>query len=234
MLPCDLITLLLSRLSRLSRPRRFLDLISPWILDFASGIWGLVLGRTTLAPFLHLRHTAMKLLDSQGRLLGKLSILDLGAGLVILLVLVGIFLVPGTGGSVAQVGAVKQMVEIDAVARGLSIRDPQTVIQEMTSSGKTNVIIRNQPYGSITVKSVQTLTRTTLVPQPDGTVKALPDPRSDLYNSDLYLTLSGEATMTENGPVLGNNKLKIGIPVELEGKAYNFNASVIDVRLLKK
>jgi len=176
----------------------------------------------------------MKLLDAKGRLLGKLSILDLGAGLVILLVLIGIFIVPGTGGSVAQVGAVKQTVEIDAVARGLSIRDPQTVIQEMTGSGKTNVIIRNQPYGQVTVKSIQPLPRTTLVPQPDGSVKALPDPRTDLYSSDLFLTLSGEATMTDNGPVLGNSKLKIGIPVELEGKAYNFNASVIDVRVLKK
>jgi len=34
----------------------------------------------------------MKILDSQGRLFGKVSILDFGAALVILLVLVGIFL----------------------------------------------------------------------------------------------------------------------------------------------
>jgi len=37
----------------------------------------------------------MKILDSQGRLFGKVSILD-GAALVILLVLVGIFFLSGT------------------------------------------------------------------------------------------------------------------------------------------
>jgi len=36
----------------------------------------------------------MKILDSQGRLFGKVSILDFGAALVILLVLVGIFFFP--------------------------------------------------------------------------------------------------------------------------------------------
>jgi len=40
----------------------------------------------------------MKILDSQGRLFGKVSILDFGAALVILLVLVGIFFFPGTSG----------------------------------------------------------------------------------------------------------------------------------------
>jgi len=37
--------------------------------------------------------------------------------------------------------------------------------------------------------------------------------------------------ITDNGPVIGNSKLKIGTPVELEGFNYNFNATVIDVRI---
>ena len=62
----------------------------------------------------------MKILDSQGRLFGKLSILDVGAALIVLLVAVGIFFFPGTsGGSVAQVGTSFKPVEIDAIAIGL-------------------------------------------------------------------------------------------------------------------
>ncbi|MFM7790507.1 MAG: DUF4330 domain-containing protein, partial [Microcystis panniformis] len=38
----------------------------------------------------------MKLLDSKGRLFGKFSLLDIGAALVILLTIIGIFVVPGT------------------------------------------------------------------------------------------------------------------------------------------
>lgn len=171
----------------------------------------------------------MKILDSQGRLFGKVSILDLGAALVILLVVVGIFFFPGTSG--AQIGATTKPVEIDVIVRGLNVRDPQQLFEQgLKEGGKTNIIIRNQPHGQIAVKSVQRLPRTTLVPQPDGSVKELPDPKANQFNMDMLLTLGGKAQITKNGPVIGNSKLKIGVPVELEGFNYNFNTSVIDIR----
>lgn len=171
----------------------------------------------------------MKILDSQGRLFGKVSILDLGAALVILLVVVGIFFFPGTSG--AQIGATTKPVEIDVIVRGLNVRDPQQLFEQgLKAGGKTNIIIRNQPHGQIEVKSVKRLPRTTLVPQPDGSVKELPDPKANQFNMDMLLTLGGKAQITKNGPVIGNSKLKIGVPVELEGFNYNFNTSVIDIR----
>lgn len=174
----------------------------------------------------------MKILDSKGRLFGKLSILDLGAALVIVLVLVGIFFFPGTSGSVAQVGVTTKPVEVDLVVRGLNVRDPQQLFNEgFKKGGKTNIIIRNQPHGQIDVKSVKQLPRTLLVPQPDGSIKEMPDPRANQFSTDMLLTLSGKAQITETGPVIGNSKLKIGTPVELEGFNYNFNATVIDVRI---
>ncbi|MBE9230075.1 DUF4330 domain-containing protein [Phormidium sp. LEGE 05292] len=173
----------------------------------------------------------MKILDSQGRIFGKFSILDLGAAIVILLVIVGIFLFPGTSGSLAQIGVPTKPVEVDVVVRGLSIRQPQDLIKDFQTKKKTNIIIRNQPYGQVDVKSVRELPRTVIVPQPDGTVKALPDPRKDSFSTDMIITLAGKAQITNNGPVLGNSKLKVGIPLELEGFDYNFNSTVIDVRI---
>ena len=171
----------------------------------------------------------MKILDSQGRLFGKISILDIGAALVILLVVVGIFFFPGTSG--AQIGATTKPVEIDVMVRGLSVRDPQQLYEQgLKPGGKTNVIIRNQPHGQVDVKSVKQRPRTTLVPQPDGSVKDLPDPRKNQYIMDLLVTLNGKAQITKNGPVIGNSKLKIGVPVELEGFNYDFTGSVIDMR----
>lgn len=175
----------------------------------------------------------MAMLDSKGRLFGKVSILDLGAALVILLVLVGIFFFPGTSGSVAQVGVTTKPVEVDLVVRGLNVRDPERLFnQGFRKGGKTNVIIRNQPHGQIDIKSINMLPRTMLVPQPDGSLKEIPDPRANQFSTDMLLTLGGKAQITESGPVIGNSKLKIGTPVELEGFNYNFNASVIDVRIL--
>ncbi|MEI6445045.1 MAG: DUF4330 domain-containing protein [Nostocales cyanobacterium ELA583] len=177
----------------------------------------------------------MAILDSKGRLFGKINLLDLGAALVILLVIVGIFIFPGTSGSVAQVGAQTVPIEVDLLVRGLNVRDPQQLFKEgFTKGGKTNVIIRNQPYGQIGIKSVQQLDRMLTIGQPDGTVKELPDPRKNNFTTDFILTLEGKATVTKDGPVLGNNKVKIGMPFELEGFNYNFNASVIDIRLQDK
>jgi len=178
----------------------------------------------------------MAILDSKGRLFGKINLLDLGAALVILLVIVGIFIFPGTSGSVAQVGAKKVPVEVDLLVRGLNVRDPQQLFKEgFAKGGKTNVIIRNQPYGQIGIKSVRQLERTLTIGQPDGSVKELPDPRKENnFSTDFILTLEGKATVTKDGPVLGNSKVKIGMPFELEGFNYNFNASVIDIRLQDK
>lgn len=174
----------------------------------------------------------MAILDSKGRLFGKVSILDLGAALVILLVLVGIFFFPGTSGSVAQVNVTTKPVEVDLIVRGLNVRDPQQLFDRgFKEGGKTNIIIRNQPYGQIGIKSVKQLPRTVLVPQPDGSIKEVPDPRANQYSTDMLLTLGGKAQITDSGPVIGNSKLKIGTPVELEGFNYNFNATTIDVRI---
>jgi hypothetical protein len=174
----------------------------------------------------------MAILDSQGRLFGKVSILDFGAGLVILMVLVGIFLFPGTGGSVAQLGVETKPVELDVIARGIGVSDPKAFITSIESGKTTNLLIRNQPHGQVNVLAVKPLPRSVSVPQPDGSVKAMKDPRPELdYSTDIMVTLGGEAQITKTGPVLGSNKIKIGNLVELEGTTYNFNASIVDIRI---
>jgi hypothetical protein len=172
----------------------------------------------------------MAILDSKGRLFGKVSILDLGAALVILLVVVGIFFFPGTSGSVAQLSD-KKPIEVDVLVRGLSVRDPEALMNQFGTQKKTNIVIRSEPYGQVEIKAAKELPRTILVPQPNGSIKELPDPRSNSFSTDMLLTLGGQATMTKDGPVLGNSKIKIGTPVQLEGPNYNFNVSVIDVRI---
>jgi hypothetical protein len=177
----------------------------------------------------------MAILDSKGRLFGKFNILDIGALLVILLVIGGIFLFPGTTGSVAQVGTTTKPIEVDLVVRGLKVRDIDRLsAQGFKEKGKTNVIIRNQPYGQIPIKSIEVLPRKIIVTQPDGSIKLIEDPRENIFSTDMLLTLAGKATITDSGPVLGNSKVKIGMPFELEGFNYNFNASVIDVRVDEK
>lgn len=177
----------------------------------------------------------MAILDSKGRLFGKISLIDIGAGLIILMALAGIALLPGgSAGSLAQSGELRQ-VEVDVIIQGLTASEPTKFTEELAASKKTNVIIRNQPYGEVNVLKVFNYPRSTAVPQPDGTVKALDDPRPELkYKVDAIVTLGGEARVVDDGPVFGNTKVKIGTPMEIEGQTYRVSAPVIGVRILPK
>ena len=95
----------------------------------------------------------MALLDRQGRLFGKLSILDIGAIATILIVLIGLFVVPGNNGSsIAQmISAENKTVQVEMNVRGLSATNPQNLVKV---GDKVNIIIRNQPRGEVTIKKV--------------------------------------------------------------------------------
>ena len=176
----------------------------------------------------------MAILDSKGRLFGKVSLLDLGAGLILLMVVAGLFLLPGgTGSSVAQIGAANKPVEMDVIVRGLTVSNPKAFVEAIQQQGKTNIIIRNQPAGEVQILGVKSLPRSVAVPQPDGSVKPMPDPRPELeYTVDMIITLKGESQVLSDGAVLGGRKIKVGTPLELEGQTYRFNAPIVGVRIL--
>ncbi len=169
----------------------------------------------------------MAIVDSKGRLFGKVSLLDIGAALLVLLVVVGVLLPSFTG---AQIGSNIKPVEVDVVVRSVGSKDPKTLLKE---GDETNLIIRNQPFGAVTLKTVRELPRNVAVPQPDGSTKALPDPRPEAgLTKDFLVTIAGKATMTDDGPLLGKSKIKAGTKIEIEGLTYDFaDLYVIDVRV---
>ncbi|APB33544.1 hypothetical protein GlitD10_1224 [Gloeomargarita lithophora Alchichica-D10] len=170
----------------------------------------------------------MAWIDRQGRLGGKISVIDLAAVGVVLLVLVGIFLVPGGTGSVAQVGP-SRSVEIDMIVRGLSIARPEELVRR---GDQASFIVRNQPSGTLKIKNLTIFPPEVEVPQPDGSVKFMADTRSQTrFLRDMVITLAGTAQVADGGAVLGNSKIKVGVPVELEGAQYNLRGSVMDVRV---
>ncbi|MGF1602631.1 MAG: DUF4330 domain-containing protein [Thermosynechococcaceae cyanobacterium] len=172
----------------------------------------------------------MTIVDAQGRLFGKVSILDAGAVLVILFVVLGIFVLPGSGGPIVG-NSSSQAIEVDALVLGLSARSPEKLIK---AGEKTNFIIRNAPSGEVDIKTVELLPRNLAITQPDGSVKPLPDPRVEAqYSSNLLITLAGKAEVKGDNIKLGGTDIKVGVPVELGSQQYNFKASVIDIRIIK-
>lgn len=174
----------------------------------------------------------MKIIDSKGRLFGKLSVLDLAAAGVILLVIIGVFFFPGTPITNSIVAQTKlQTVEVNVLVRGLGVEDLDSLIEEFEGE-TTDIVIRNQPAGKVEIVESQLLPRTTVVPQPDGTVKALPDPRPEIEMlNDMLLTLRGKAEITSSGVVLDSSKkIKIGSSIQLQGNMYDFNGTIIAIK----
>jgi Domain of unknown function (DUF4330) len=172
----------------------------------------------------------MSILDRQGRLFGKISIFDVAAVLVILAAGIGIF-VPVGNSSGSGVGGKNQTAEVDIAVRGLNVLNVGQLEKDFSAGNKISFVIRNQPTGSLDIKTMKVLDRLIVVPQPDGSTKAMKDPRPDLFSTDLLLTVIGKGQSTEGGFTMGGSKVKIGSSVEIDQKNYNFNASVIDVRL---
>ena len=174
----------------------------------------------------------MKIIDAQGKLFGKVSILDLGAAAVILIAIAGIFFSPGTPVTQGIAQSRLKPVEVEVMVRGLSVGDFASLLEEFQNNKQVDIVIRNQPAGKVEILATEPLPRTTPVPQPDGTVKALPDPRPEVsLIKDLIMTLGGKAQITNDGVVLeGTRKIKIGTPIRLEGRTYDFNGTIITVK----
>ncbi|MFN7714732.1 MAG: DUF4330 domain-containing protein [Pseudanabaenaceae cyanobacterium] len=172
----------------------------------------------------------MAWLDRQGKLFGKISLLDMAAVVALVITFVGLFLVPGNNGSsIAQmVTAETKPVQVDMIVRGLSASDPKGLVKE---GDKVNIIIRNQPRGSVTIQKVTFSVPKVLAVKSDGTPVTFPDPRAvDTYQNDVALTLAATARVTEDGVIFGNEKVKVGTSIDIEGSKYTIRGSAMGVR----
>lgn len=172
----------------------------------------------------------MALLDRQGRLFGKFSILDIGAIATILIVLIGLLIVPGNGGSsIAQMlSAENKTVQVDMNVRGLSATNPQNLLK---IGDKVKIIIRNQPRGEVTIKKVEISTPKIVAAKADGTAVYFDDPRAiSTSQSDLAITLEATAQITNDGAVFANEKVKVGTSIDIEGPKYIIRGSAMAVR----
>ncbi len=156
-----------------------------------------------------------------------LSALDATAGLIALLAIGGVIWSPKLTNAVAKANGSVKPVQVMVDVRRVSAANPEAVIQEALASGKTSIIIRNQPAGSVKLIRVDDINRVLVAVQPDGSVVTAADPnRATVGSLNARFVLEGDATVSKSGVVLAGTKLKVGTPVELEGTRYRLNGSV--------
>lgn len=166
------------------------------------------------------------MIDAEGRLFGRINLLDLGIVLVLVLAILGFGLArAGRAGINAKVKG-QTPVEVDLFIRG-SIQDPDSLIKK---GDKTFITLRNVPYSAVSVVNVSHRRKTISVPAPDGkSVTALPDP-SEPFGKDIVVTIREQGMVTDDGVVFGDSKIKVGTPIEIEGFKYRLKGSIVDVR----
>lgn len=118
----------------------------------------------------------------------------------------------------------------------------QVFLRGVTITGKTNPImagddtfisIRNVPYTNLKVIDVKTDTKKTIMPNPKGNPAfLLVEDYSQVFMYDIIVTVIDKAKITKDGAVIGGNKIKIGLPITLEGKDYKFNGTVSNVEII--
>ena len=165
--------------------------------------------------------------------LPRISWVDLGAAAAVLAAAAGVLWSPKLTGAVALATGALQPVEFSVDIKHTPAADPEALLQRIEERGRTSLVIRNQPHGSVAVKSVARLKREVAVVFPDGQVRSVPDPNDDIFtNFDARLVLEGEGQRTSSGGVVvGNQALKIGSHVELEGPTYRIKGMVSGIQL---
>jgi hypothetical protein len=162
----------------------------------------------------------------------RFSLVDAGAAAAVLLAAAGVIWSPKLSGAVARVtgGLVPVTVMVDV--RGVPVADPAGLISAAREGGKVAIVIRNQPHGSVPVEQVIPLQRRLAAVLPDGKVVSAPDPNQEQFPSlDARFVLRGEGRKGADGVVFGNQNLKIGAPIELEGTDFRVTGSVTGLKL---
>ena len=163
--------------------------------------------------------------------LRSLSPIDAVAGVVALVALGGVVWSPKLSNAVAKAtGAVKPVqVSVDVVR--LYSADPEQLLNSVREEAALNIVIRNQPAGRVTLVSVDDLTNPLIAVQPDGSVVTADAPGT-VQPRYARFVMEAKAEIKSSGVVIGGTKLKVGVPVELEGRLYRLNGVVSGVKPL--
>lgn len=161
-----------------------------------------------------------------------ISAIDGIAAIIGLAALAGVLWSPKLSNTVARATGSVKPVQISVDVRGVPVADPGRLIEDALANGRTSIVIRNQPHGSVRLVKIDDITRTLVMLTPEGRVVTADDPnRARQGILEARFVLEGDATVSKSGVVMAGTNLKIGTPVELEGPLYRINGTVSGVEV---
>lgn len=129
----------------------------------------------------------------------------------------------------------KQIEATSPITFEVFLRGVTTTSEEfpIKINDKTFITIRNVPYTELEVLEVTSNPRQTALPSAKAEKQyiLINDPAQPSV-FDAIVTIKDVAKITKDGAVVGGNKIKMGLPVTLEGENYKFNGTISDVRVM--
>lgn len=120
-------------------------------------------------------------------------------------------------------------ISFQVFLRGISYTGDEIPVK---NGEKTFISIRNVPYSDLDIIDVKAERKKTVLPAMNSKKVIVVEDVSQAYTYDIVVTLVDTAKITKDGAVVGGNKIKIGLPITLEGKNYRFNGSVSDLKII--
>jgi hypothetical protein len=151
-----------------------------------------------------------------------------GAIAVLIAALLYLCFWPGPQGlPLIKIGIPQRTVVVEASISGINNADLEGTIRP----GDTlKVSIDSSALLPLILKSAETLPTTVVATQPNGTVKAQPDPRPEMqFGSNLLLKFEGKGYSTQNGLFLGLKRLRMGSTIKIHGAGVETSASIVNV-----
>jgi len=162
--------------------------------------------------------------------LSSITVLDGLAVAATVTALAGVVWSPKLTNAVARATGSVKPVEVSVDVRHLQVVDSKAFLESIREEGAVSIVIRNQPAGRVALLSVEDISRPLTQLLPDGTVLEAED-TSPARGLHARFRLKADAETGPSGVVFGGTKLKVGSPVELEGRLYRVNGVVSGVAL---
>lgn len=149
--------------------------------------------------------------------------------LIFAALLVGVITVNGGHKTASKQIEATSNISFTINIRGMSYSGDDMPIK---TGEKAFITIRNVPYTSLEISDVKIERRKQVLPVLNGKSFVTVDDESMPGVYDAYVVLNDTAKITKDGAVVGGNKIKIGLPITIEGQNYRFSGVVSDLKIV--
>ncbi len=102
----------------------------------------------------------------------------------------------------------------------------------MNKGEQTFISIRNVPYSDLDIVDVKADRKKIVLPTFNSKKVVVVEDVSQASLYDIIVTLEDTAKITKDGAVVGGNKIKMGLPITLEGEDYKFTGIVSNLQIV--